>query len=172
MLLLSLLCLVNAITNLEGHVVVDKILATIESGQFSYYTLNKPGRVVITLIPKEGDPDLYIGENGIEPDYSIGNHSYQSTSCGIDRVVVPVIAIRPVVIGVYGHPSHEKSIYELQVKIDQDATETDSELLLDDEDMRTDFVETDAYRGASNFHESPLLNFLSTVMSIIIDVLL
>lgn len=61
---LGLLCLLDVISGLQGHQVVEKILGSVDAGQFVYYSLNKPGRVVITLIPKEGDPDLYIGENG------------------------------------------------------------------------------------------------------------
>lgn len=64
MLLLSLVYFVEIVKGLEGHVVVEKILGTVEASRFVHYSLSKPGRVVITLIPKEGDPDLYIGENG------------------------------------------------------------------------------------------------------------
>ena len=61
---LSLLCILDLISGLQGHLVVEKILGSVEASQFVYYSLKNPGRVVITLIPKEGDPDLYIGENG------------------------------------------------------------------------------------------------------------
>ena len=57
--------------------------------------------------------------SGTEPDYSLPNHSYKSTSCGIERIVIPGHAVRPIGIGVYGHPSYEQSIYELQVKVSE-----------------------------------------------------
>jgi len=133
----------NVFVRLEAHVVVEMIVGSVEANQFTYYSLSKSGRVVITLIPRKGDPDLYIGENGSEPDYSLENHSYQSVTCGVERIVIPRHATRPIGIGVYGHPSHEWSAYELQVKID-DSTDDDEEndLYLSEEDMKIEHADT------------------------------
>lgn len=132
----------SAALEVASHQVVEMIIGSVAANQFTYYSLNKAGRVVITLIPRKGDPDLYIAENGSEPDFHLENHSYQSATCGIERVIIPKHANRPIGIGVFGHPSQEWSAYELQVKIDDDSDdEPESDLLLSEEDMKIEFAD-------------------------------
>lgn len=158
-----------------GHTVDETISGSIEAGRFTYYSLSKPGRVVITLTPTQGDPDIYVGENGTEPDYSLDKHTYQSTTCGVDQVVIPSYALRPIGIGVYGHPSHENSVYELHVRVDEEAV---------DEGYLTDeYLETPSPPKASesprsgegdleDWEDLPFYNILISLLKLFWEVLL
>ncbi|OQR68431.1 hypothetical protein BIW11_12919 [Tropilaelaps mercedesae] len=131
----------------QGQWVDETLTGSVEGGRFAQYSLSKPGRVIITLTPKQGDPDIYVGENGTEPDYHLDRHSYQSTTCGIERVVVPTFALRPIGIGVYGHPSHEYSVFELHVRVEDEMDEYD-DLLRAESSFES--MEDDAYAFESN----------------------
>lgn len=100
----------------------EKVSGAVGAGNYSYYTLSKPGAVTILVHPLAGDPDLYVAERNAQPTFDLDNHCAQSTTCGRERVDLPRSFGRPVGIGIYGHPSHELSRFELEVRVD-DSTE-------------------------------------------------
>lgn len=100
----------------------EKVTGAVGAGNYSYYTLSKPGAVTILVHPLAGDPDLYVAERNAQPTFDLDSHCAQSTTCGRERVDLPRSFGRPVGIGIYGHPSHELSLYELEVRVD-DSTE-------------------------------------------------
>uniref|UniRef100_T1JP50 Uncharacterized protein n=1 Tax=Strigamia maritima TaxID=126957 RepID=T1JP50_STRMM len=90
-------------------------------GNYSYYKLTLDGVLLLTLKSIEGDADLYISQNNLYPTFDVDEHALQSTTCGLDKVRIPRDLMRPVGIGVYGHPASDISKYELQVHwIDDD----------------------------------------------------
>lgn len=82
---------------------------------YTYYSYDGDGPIRLKLISLKGDADLYVGEKILEPKYEFEKHALQSATCGLDSVDVPATFKRPVGIGIYGHPSHESSVYVLQV---------------------------------------------------------
>lgn len=78
-------------------------------GNYSYYTLETPAdrAVVLTVLlySQDGDADLYVAGRNKRPSFEVEEHSFQSTTCGNDIIVVPGHFVReesPIVIGVYG----------------------------------------------------------------------
>lgn len=81
-------------------------------GNYTYYTLetsaDKPVFLTVLLHSLEGDADLYIAGRNRRPTFDVEEHSFQSTTCGDEIIVVPAHFIReesPIVIGVYGKES-------------------------------------------------------------------
>ena len=87
-------------------------------GNFTYYKLTREGTVMLVLETIQGDADLYISDKTSTPDWE--NFELQAVTCGLDEVVVPVSMKRPVGVGVYGHPAHELSIFDLHVYVSDD----------------------------------------------------
>ncbi|CAG5099574.1 Similar to Ercc4: DNA repair endonuclease XPF (Mus musculus) [Cotesia congregata] len=73
------------------------------------------GIVKILLVTQKGDADLFISQFINKPTYEPDQYCLQSTTCGEDIIFIPQSFKRPVSIGVYGHPSHEASQYNLFV---------------------------------------------------------
>lgn len=69
----------------------------------------------------------------------------------------------------FSHFSLTNSAFQIDEDTDD---ELDNDLQLTDEDMRTDFVETDSYKRSNDFEDSPLYNFISTLMTFILEILL
>lgn len=95
----------------------ETLLGSVGAGNYSYYWLPQPGTVLLQLRTLEGDADLYVSCKNLKPTFEIDNHDFQSTTCGTEKIKVPAVADRPVSIAVYGHPSHELSLYELKVDV-------------------------------------------------------
>lgn len=119
---LALLLLWALPSSCEPTVFHERVSGAVGAGNYSYYTLSKPGAVTILVHPLAGDPDLYVAERNVQPTFDLDSHGMQSTTCGHERVDLPRSFGRPVGIGIYGHPSHELSLYELEVRVD-DSTE-------------------------------------------------
>ncbi|XP_067120062.1 UPF0669 protein v1g209471-like [Centruroides vittatus] len=96
----------------------EKLIGKVGAGNYSYYTLSREGSITIILNTLQGDSDLYISDHTKQPTFEIENHNLQSVTCGLDRIDVPFEFKRPIIIGVYGHPSQDFSIYELEVIVD------------------------------------------------------
>lgn len=112
-----LLLLLWLATSVEA-VFHERVSGVVGGGNYSYYTLSKPGSVTILLHPVSGDPDLYVAERNVQPTFDLDNHCLQSTTCGGERLELPRHFKRPVGIGIYGHPSHTVSVYELEVRVE------------------------------------------------------
>lgn len=119
---LTLLVLWAHSSSCEPTVFREKVTGAVGAGNYSYYTLSKPGAVTILVRPLAGDPDLYVAERNAQPTFDLDSHCAQSTTCGHERIDLPRSFGRPVGIGIYGHPSHDLSLYELEVRVD-DSTE-------------------------------------------------
>ena len=80
-------------------------------GNFTRFELHDKGNIRLVLDSVQGDADLYISDTNTQPDWT--DYELNSVTCGEDIVEVPLEMKRPVYIGVFGHPSHDVSHYNL-----------------------------------------------------------
>ncbi|KAM5228598.1 UPF0669 protein C6orf120 homolog [Ctenodactylus gundi] len=95
------------------HVVQGQIGA----GNYSYLRLNHEGKIVLRMQSLSGDADLYVSDSTLHPSFD--DYELQSATCGQDEVSIPAHFQRPVGIGIYGHPSHQESNFEMKVYYDR-----------------------------------------------------
>ncbi|XP_059494487.1 UPF0669 protein C6orf120 homolog [Stegostoma tigrinum] len=93
----------------------------ITPGNYTYMYLEDAGRLVLQIDSHRGDADLYVSDSTRHPSFD--DYELQSTTCGPDWVVVPPRFRRPVAVGVYGHPSHPETEYEIKVYLDRGVIE-------------------------------------------------
>ncbi|XP_062304212.1 UPF0669 protein C6orf120 homolog [Osmerus eperlanus] len=103
----------------EEWLLLHVVQGHIGAGNYSYLRLNHDGRIILLLRSLKGDADLYVSDKTLRPSFD--TYKLQSVTCGKDAVVVPRDFIRPVGIGIYGHPSHQESEFEMRVFYDQTA---------------------------------------------------
>ncbi|XP_029950631.1 UPF0669 protein C6orf120 homolog [Salarias fasciatus] len=101
----------------EEWVLLHVVQGHIGAGNYSYLRLNHDGRIVLHMRSLAGDADLYVSDKTLHPSFD--TYKLQSATCGHDVVVVPGDFARPVGIGIYGHPSHQESQFEMRVFYDQ-----------------------------------------------------
>lgn len=101
----------------EEWVLLHVIQGHIGAGNYSYLRLNHDGRIILHMQSLKGDADLYVSDKTLQPSFD--TYKLQSVTCGQDVVVVPGDFARPVGIGIYGHPSHKESEFEMRVFYDQ-----------------------------------------------------
>uniref|UniRef100_A0A8C6FH86 Chromosome 6 open reading frame 120 n=1 Tax=Moschus moschiferus TaxID=68415 RepID=A0A8C6FH86_MOSMO len=102
----------------EGWVLLHVVQGQVGAGNYSYLRLHHEGKVVLRMRSLRGDADLYVSDSTLHPSFD--EYALQSATCGADAVAIPAHFRRPVGIGVYGHPSHLESVFE--VKVYHDAT--------------------------------------------------
>ena len=81
---------------------------------FNYVNIikvNDQGNFKLVLESVEGDADLYVSSSTRFVDFS--NYEWQSTTCGIDEILVSKDMRRPVYAAVYAHPHHFHTVYKL-----------------------------------------------------------
>jgi len=100
-----------------------KFTGSIGAGNFSYFKLHRDGLVKLLLDSTSGDADIYVSSTTLSPDYT--NYELCSTTCGPDEVVIPSDMIRPIGVGIFGHPSHEVSEFDLTVWVDSLSSNAD-----------------------------------------------
>ena len=93
-----------------------KFTGSVGAGNFSYFKLHRDGLVKLVLDTTSGDADIYVSSTTLSPDYT--NYELCSVTCGPDEVIIPPDMIRPIGVGIYGHPSHEVSEFDLTVWVD------------------------------------------------------
>ncbi|KAG7258362.1 hypothetical protein CRUP_001717 [Coryphaenoides rupestris] len=98
-------------------VLLHVVQGHIGAGNYSYLRLNHDGRIVLLMRSLKGDADLYVSDKTLRPSFD--TYKLQSTTCGQDLLVVPGDFVRPVGIGIYGHPSYMESEFEMRVFYDQ-----------------------------------------------------
>uniref|UniRef100_A0A1A8GFH8 Chromosome 6 open reading frame 120 n=1 Tax=Nothobranchius korthausae TaxID=1143690 RepID=A0A1A8GFH8_9TELE len=101
----------------DGWVLLHVVQGHIGAGNYSYLRLNHDGRIILHMQSLKGDADLYVSDKTLHPSFD--TYKLQSATCGHDVVVVPGEFARPVGIGIYGHPSHLESEFEMRVFYDQ-----------------------------------------------------
>lgn len=153
----------------------ERVTGAVGAGNYSYYSLSTQGTTTIFLHPLLGDPDLYVAEKNAQPTFDLEKHMLQSTTCGSERIDIPHAFGRPVGIGVYGHPSHELSVYELEVRVEDTREDRFDDYSYADDASHSnpsasradDEVHTDKY----DHEESMLWTILVGVLKIFLEVL-
>lgn len=101
----------------EEWVLLHVVQGHIGAGNYSYLRLNHDGRIILHMRSLKGDADIYVSDKTLRPSFD--TYKLQSVTCGPDMVVVPRDFVRPVGIGIYGHPSYKESEFEMRVFYDQ-----------------------------------------------------
>ena len=81
------------------------------AGNYTYYKLTHEGYIRLELKSLQGDADIYISDQVLSPQYD--NYELCSVTCGEDQVDIEPNVKRPIGIGIYGHPFHEVSHFQL-----------------------------------------------------------
>lgn len=155
----------------EEWVLLHVVQGHIGAGNYSYLRLNHDGRIILHMQSLKGDADLYVSDKTLRPDFD--TYKLQSATCGYDVVVVPGDFLRPVGIGIYGHPSHIESEFEMKVYYDQAA--------LTDDPFKKDSYTSEASHGPkypqqdsedeTEEEESILWTVLIGILKIILEIL-
>ena len=130
-----------------------KFTGSVGAGNFSYFKLRRDGVVKLVLDSTAGDADLYVSSTTLSPDYI--NYELCSATCGLDDVIIPSEMIRPVGVGIFGHPSHEISEYVLSVWLDANAVSSNG----------------DNFHSENGDEESVFWSILWGVLNILVDML-
>lgn len=101
----------------EEWLLLHVVQGHIGAGNYSYLRLNHEGKIVLRMRSLRGDADLYVSDSTLHPSFD--DYDLQSVTCGPDAVAIPAHFRRPVGIGVYGHPSHHESEFEMKVYYDR-----------------------------------------------------
>ena len=110
--------LASFLGNANAEQIIHSFGGQIGAANYTYYKLSREGSLALILETLKGDADIYISDKTLLPTFE--DFELHSTTCGEDRVDIPADFSRPIGVGVYGHPSHEQSIYRLSVVIDND----------------------------------------------------
>jgi len=102
-----------------------KFTGSVGAGNFTYFKLHRDGVVKLVLDSTSGDADIYVSSATSSPDYT--KYELCSTTCGHDEVVIPSEMIRPIGVGIFGHPSHETSEFELTVWVDMNSVSSNGD---------------------------------------------
>lgn len=113
LLLFCYLWLLTLLTS--GEQLLHSVAGEVGRGNYTYYSLMYEGPITLYLHSELGDADLYVSQTVTKPTFEPEFYCLQSSTCGLDVVHIPRNFQRPVGIGVYGHISHEVSIYLLEV---------------------------------------------------------
>jgi len=137
------------------------------AGNFSYFKLHRDGTVRLELKSISGDADLYVSSFTLSPDYV--KYELSSATCGVDEVIVTAEMLRPVGVGVFGHPSHEISHFVLSVYFLQDDASSDPVTLNGDTSQRISTSGQD--QPDSEQQESILWTIFVGLLKIILDIM-
>ncbi|XP_018120732.1 UPF0669 protein C6orf120 homolog [Xenopus laevis] len=119
-LVLRALSLTNCSTDEEipeEWLLLHVVQGQIGAGNYSYLRLNHEGTIILQVLSLKGDADIYVSSLTLNPTFD--DYELQSTTCGLDKVTIPHDFSRPVGIGIYGHPYHPESEFELKVYYDE-----------------------------------------------------
>lgn len=169
LLLLLLLLAAAAGSADEDEVPADWVLlhvvqGHIGAGNYSYLRLNHEGRIVLRMHSIRGDADLYVSDTTLHPSFD--DYALQSATCGRDLVAIPGHFQRPVGIGIYGHPSHLESEFEMKVYYDRTP-----EQHLDAEAARVDALHGPFPEDTPQEEESLLWTVLISVLKLVLEIL-
>ncbi|KAE8601729.1 hypothetical protein XENTR_v10013774 [Xenopus tropicalis] len=123
-LVLQAFYLANCLTDEEipeEWLLLHVLQGQIGAGNYSYLRLNHEGTIILQVQSLKGDADIYVSSLTLNPTFD--DYELQSTTCGLDKITIAHHLSRPVGIGIYGHPSHMESEFELKVYYDRTVRE-------------------------------------------------
>ncbi|KAG9483995.1 hypothetical protein GDO78_009744 [Eleutherodactylus coqui] len=150
---------------------LDVVQGQIGAGNYSYLRLNHEGRIILEMTSLRGNADIYVSDSTLNPNFD--DYELQSTTCGLDVVIVPADFRRPVGIGIYGHPFYLDSEFEIKVYYDRTIQEDPfAEASYDPERMEASRKpQTPAAQDASQEEESVLRTILIGILKIVLEIL-
>ncbi|XP_073527593.1 UPF0669 protein C6orf120 homolog isoform X2 [Phyllobates terribilis] len=147
------------------HVVQGQILG----GNYSYLRLTNEGRIILKMKSLKGDADIYVSTSVLSPTFD--EYELQSTTCGLDVLIVPDHFTRPVGIGIYGHPFYLESEFELKVYYDRTIQKDPFAEASYEHLEASNKQQKQAPRDASQEEESMLRNILIGILKIVLEII-
>ncbi len=139
--------------------VISTYTGKVGPGNYSYFSLHEKGSITIMVESITGDADIYVSENYAQPSFS--EYDMQSSTCGIDTVMVPKSFKRPVHIAIYGHVHSLLTEYKITAILDHGTGYQSGQ---------ESFNENNAgVKGADEDDETPSLQ--SIIWSIVVGIL-
>ncbi|XP_015713467.1 UPF0669 protein C6orf120 homolog [Coturnix japonica] len=169
----QLLCLVNTFEEdevPEEWILLHVVQGQIGAGNYSYLRLNHEGKIVLQMQSLKGDADLYVSDMTLHPSFD--EYELQSVTCGQDVVHVPAHFRRPVGIGIYGHPSHQESEFEMKVYYDRTVVQYPfGEASYNPEEMEANQKYSHSNEDESQDEESVFWTILIGILKLILEIL-
>ncbi|KFO92394.1 UPF0669 protein C6orf120 [Buceros rhinoceros silvestris] len=154
----------------EEWILLHVVQGQIGAGNYSYLRLNHEGKIVLQMRSLRGDADLYVSDMTLHPSFD--EYELQSVTCGQDVVHVPAHFRRPVGIGIYGHPSHLESEFEMKVYYDQTVVQYPfGEASYSPEEMEANRKHSESAEDASQDEESLFWTILIGILKLILEIL-
>ncbi|XP_069463054.1 UPF0669 protein C6orf120 homolog [Ambystoma mexicanum] len=152
----------------EEWMLLHVVEGQIGAGNYSYLRLNHEGKIILEMESPKGDADLYVSAVTLHPSFD--EYELQSTTCGQDIIVVPSYFQRPVGIGIYGHPSHMESEFEIKVYHDRTVqTNPFSEASYDSEEREANQRKQNKPQDAPPEEESILWTILMMILKVVLE---
>ncbi|XP_066995311.2 UPF0669 protein C6orf120 homolog isoform X2 [Anabrus simplex] len=163
-------------------ILIAVVSSQVAAGNYSYFSLSYEGRIALYLHSESGDADMYVSQYVTNPTYEPSNYCRQSSTCGLDVVHIPKDFIRPITVGIYGHPSHDWSVYILQVfyRLNDDVFEAASiRYYLEEEDDSRNLYEysqkkvayTERHEGDDGEQDISTWALVWSLFTIVLDVI-
>ncbi|KAM3929875.1 UPF0669 protein C6orf120 homolog isoform 1-T2 [Leptodactylus fuscus] len=155
----------------EEWMLLHVVQGQIGAGNYSYLRLNHEGRIILEMRSLKGDADIYVSDSTLNPSFD--DYDLQSTTCGLDVIIVPDKFNRPVGISIYGHPSYLESEFEIKVYYDRTVQEDPfAEASYDPEHLEaSQKTQKPAQQDTSQEEESMLRTILIGILKIVLEIL-
>ncbi|KAM9156179.1 UPF0669 protein C6orf120 homolog isoform 2-T2 [Pangshura tecta] len=154
----------------DEWILLHVVQGQIGAGNYSYLRLNHEGKIVLQMQSLKGDADLYVSDATLHPSFD--EYELQSVTCGQDVVYVPAHFRRPVGIGIYGHPSHSESEFEMKVYYDRTIVDYPfGEASYNPEEMEASQKRTHSPEDQSQDEESIFWTILIGILKLILEIL-
>ncbi|KAF1450927.1 UPF0669 protein C6orf120 homolog isoform 1-T5 [Spheniscus humboldti] len=154
----------------EEWILLHVVQGQIGAGNYSYLRLNHEGKIVLQMRSLKGDADLYVSDMTLHPSFD--EYELQSVTCGQDVVHVPAHFRRPVGIGIYGHPSHLESEFEMKVYYDRTVVQYPfGEASYNPEEMEANQKYSQSSEDESQDEESVFWTILIGILKLILEIL-
>ncbi|KAJ7411720.1 hypothetical protein WISP_101202 [Willisornis vidua] len=154
----------------EEWILLHVVQGQIGAGNYSYLRLNHEGKIILHMRSLKGDADLYVSDVTLHPSFD--EYELQSVTCGQDIVHVPAHFRRPVGIGIYGHPSHLESEFEMKVYYDRTVVQYPfGEASYNPEEMEANQKYSQSTEDESQDEESVFWTILIGILKLILEIL-
>ncbi|XP_004628341.1 UPF0669 protein C6orf120 homolog [Octodon degus] len=153
----------------EEWLLLHVVHGQIGAGNYSYLRLNHEGRIVLRMRSLSGDADLYVSDSTLHPSFD--DYKLQSATCGQDSVAIPAHFQRPVGIGIYGHPSHQESDFEMKVFYDRTVDQYPLVEAYPSDGADAGQKHAHAPKEASQEEESVLWTILISILKLVLEIL-
>nr|XP_010964370.1 UPF0669 protein C6orf120 homolog [Camelus bactrianus] len=150
-------------------VLLHVVQGQIGAGNYSYLRLKNEGKIVLQMRSLRGDADLYVSDSTLHPSFD--DYALQAVTCGPDVVLVPAHFRRPVGIGVYGHPSHRESEFEMKVYLDTAVEPPLPGAAAPSDGADAGHARAPAPQDASQEEESVLWTILISILKLVLEIL-